>query len=386
MTHACQYAFNLFFNSACSFLAGLGVVWLAIRLFRIGNSRWKLVLLSLPFIKILWDLSYRGIPTSSIVHAGINPLSLPPKSQTLTIGAGFSEYGPIFNLVFTANVPGGKSYSASIADYLFALTGKYLGTKVPLIILLSAFSISLFLIIRRFVLAVAFERKRRRYRRDDQSLKTKPVGWRAIDIYLSLHFKGTPFTGGIFRPYICIPEETYRLLSADERRAVIAHELGHVKQWDLIGTLLVQGLGDIFWFVPFYRVLSRKIDRLREILADDSALDAGVAPEFLASALVRLQDAKTGESEAVMYSAFFREKKLLKVRVDRLLKQEENVVPSRFGWQRGWVRLLVTGWTAGAVMYATFGGNHEVSVKQFSSWLDMLPVSLGHLLRAWGFA
>lgn len=378
-----QYAFNLFFNSTCSFLAGLGVVWVAVRLFRIDRSRWKLLLLTLPFVKIIWDLSYRGIPASSIVHAGINPLTLPPKSQTLTIGAGFSEFGPIFNLVFTANLPGGKQYSASFADYLFALMSKYLGHGTPYALLLGAVGIAVLLIARRLILAIRFERIRRKWRTNDQALQQIALGWRLVDIYSSRHYKGTPFTGGVLHPYICIPGETCSLLSAKEREAVVQHELGHVKQWDLLVTFIVQGLGDLFWFIPGYRSLSRKIDRMREILADDAAIRAGVLPEFLASALLALQTSTTGASDAVLYSAFFREQKLLKLRVERLLGRSHEK-PVRLGWGKTWIKILVTTWTAGAVMITTFGGNHEVSVKAISSWMDLLPFGLGSLLKMLG--
>lgn len=99
MTFVSQYAFNLLFNSAFSFFAGVFVVWLSLRIFRVERSQWKLALLCLPFVKILWDLSYRGIPSTSLIYTGINPLSLPPKSQMLSIGAGFSKFGQ-FSILF----------------------------------------------------------------------------------------------------------------------------------------------------------------------------------------------------------------------------------------------------------------------------------------------
>jgi hypothetical protein len=45
--------FNLIFNAMLSFFAGLAIVWTTIKIFRIGNSRWKLFFLLLPFLKIL---------------------------------------------------------------------------------------------------------------------------------------------------------------------------------------------------------------------------------------------------------------------------------------------------------------------------------------------
>lgn len=383
MSYAVQYSFNLFFNSTCSFIAGLVVVSFAIWFFRVEQSRWKLFLLGLPFVKMIWDLAYRRIPTSSIVHAGVNPLDLPPHSQMLTIGGGFSKFGPIFNLVFTLHGPDGKQYSASFADYFYALTGKHMGRWTPEAVLIGAITVSALLLVRRMIQAWSFESQRRKWRLRDHSFESVKCGARRVDIYISSRYEGTPFTGGVIRPYICIPQKTYEVLSEGERNAVIQHELGHVRHWDLVGTLAVQSLGDLFWFVPFYRTLSRKIDRLREILADDSALHANVAPEYLASALVTLQNSKMGVSDSVLYSAFFREKQLVQVRVARLLNKTES--RSRFGWRHAGLRILITAWTAGAVMIATFGGNHEVSVRTVSSWLDVLPNGIGSVLKAWGF-
>jgi Zn-dependent protease with chaperone function len=384
MSVATQYALNLYLNAACSFMAGVLVVWASVRFFRIGVSRWKLALLALPFVKVLWDLSYRGIPTSSVVYAGIDPLMLPPKSQTLTIGAGLSKFGPIFNLVFSANVPGGRQYSASFADYAYSYLAKHLGAWVPTAILLALLGTSLFLVVRRITAAAVFEARRRARRASDETVSQVRIGWRVVDVYRSIGYEGTPFTGGVVRPYVCIPESTWASLSEPERESVIQHELAHVRGWDLLGTWIVQLLGDVFWFVPGYSLLSRKIDRMRELLADRQAVDSGARADALASALVKLQTVPETLGGVVLYSAFFRERKLISLRVEALAHGGYDRV-SRFGWDWLPIRVLAFAWIAGAVMIATFGGNHEVSVGTVDSWLDLLPIGIGSLLRAWGF-
>ena len=381
-----QYAFDLFFNAGCSFLAGIVIVWSVIKLFRVDQGRWKLALYFLPFLKIIWDLTYRRVPPTSIIFSGIDPLSLPPHSQSLTIGAGMTDFAPFINVLFTANIPGGKQYSTSFADYLFFWLHRHLGSSIPFMLLAGAGAISLGLILRRLFLFVRFEKERRKDRKTAVSLTSVICGHRSVDIYLSSHFQGTPFTGGIFHPYICIPTSTNQILSGEEREAVIAHELGHVKQWDLLGTFFVQGLGDLFWFVPGYRKLSKKIDRLREILEDASAIHSGIRAEFLASSLLKLQEGAEFKSNLVLYSAFFREKSVLKERVTLLLEKNKLVQP-RLGWRRTGVKFFVTALTLGAVILSTFGGNHEVSVTAIDtwSWLNILPPSISKLLKERGF-
>ncbi|MEK7690995.1 MAG: hypothetical protein AAB425_08240, partial [Bdellovibrionota bacterium] len=144
---------------------------------------------------------------------------------------------------------------------------------------------------------------------------------------------------------------------------------------DLLWTLAVQILGDIFWFVPGYRFLSRKIDRLREILADEFAVKSGAKPEHLASSLLALEEVSVGQFQSVVYSAFFRERKILQIRVSRLIGGKSAGAHRRK--PRFWLRLWVTAWTAGAVMIATFGGNHDVKVQEFPGWFEDVLKSLG---------
>jgi hypothetical protein len=359
MISPAQYAFNLFFTSAFSFLAGLAVVWGAVRFFRIEQGRWKLFLFASPFVKIIWDLIYTRIPENSVVYSGFDPLKAPSHGNIFSIGAGLSEYGPRFNLMmFEVTTPDGKKYTLGIADYLFSLMSKYLGHKSPSIILGAALAVSLFLLVRRIWAAKEFESVRSERRTNDKTLGQLFCGNRKVDIYRSSHYAGSPFTGGILKPYICFPDSAFESLSDEQRQAVIQHELGHIRQWDLLGTWFVKIMGDLFWFVPFYRSLSRRIDRLREILADQYAVSAGVARESLASALLALESSKTENQDTVIYSAFFREKKLLRLRVEKLIGQNKERAP-RFGWSNPWLKVPAAAFIVVGVLSATLGGNHS---------------------------
>lgn len=159
------------------------------------------------------------------------------------------------------------------------------------------------------------------------------------------------------------------MLSKEELNAVLKHELGHIRQFDLLVTILIQVLGDFFWFVPGYRWLSRKIDRLREIVADQWAVTNGAIPEVLASALVRLKEIPETNDRFILYSDFFREKSLLKIRVKRLIEENFEKAP-RFGWQYKWVRYAMTVWIASAVMFTTIGGNHTTAELKNPEWFN----------------
>lgn len=376
MNRVDQIIFNLLFNSVCSFFAGLLVVYLSLKIFRVNTSRWKLYFLTLPFVKILWDIG-RGIPASSYMFHDINPLSLPPKHGYFSIGMGFSQYGPILNACLSVKDMAGKEYSTSVGDYLWLNIVKRWSASAPKMILTAVFATSLTLLVVRLANYWRFERKRKRDRQSSScmALGAIKIRYRQVDVYVSEQYNGTPFTGGVFRPFICIPKSTYALLSQEEREAVIKHELAHVRFFDLPITLGIKLLGDFFWFVPGYKFVSRKIDRLREILADQSVVKIGVSSIHLASALVKLRDCEISLHNGVLYSAFLRETSLLKVRVNRLIGDEAAIERPRFGWNNKFVRLLIIAWTTGGVMISTFGGNHEIGT---------LPAWVERLLRAWG--
>lgn len=367
--------FNLLSNAAFSMACGMLVVGFFIWLFRVETGPWKLFLLCLPFVKIVYD-SVRGLPPDSILLHGLDPFSLPARHQFLQLGVGFSYWAPEFNLIFSVRDMAGKAYAASIGDYLVIWLNRTFGYQVLLIILDAVLAVSATLVVIRGVSACRFEKRRKVDRVAAITLRTEQFQLRTVDIYVSNQFSGTPFTGGVLRPYICIPQDAFDKLSKDELDAVIAHELGHIRQLDLIVTIAVQLLGDLFWFVPGYRWLSRKIDRLREVVADQWAVSSGIEPALLASALVKLKDISEKSGRLVLYSAFFREKSLLKVRVEKLLGMAPEK-RSRFGWGNVWFRSAFSVWIFTAVMIATVGGNHQSVNLKNPQWFNSLLRNLG---------
>lgn len=377
--------FNLLVNSVLSLAIGLMLVYFFIWFFRVDTGRWKVFLLSLPFVKIIYDFT-RGVPEKSVLFSGVDPFSLPPKHQLLSIGAGFDGWTPYVSTVFSVNALDGKTYNSSIGDYLLIWIHRTFGNEVPLIIVSSVLAISLTLLTIRVVQYYNFEKRRRGDRSTLSPFKTLAVDRRVVDIYISSSFSGTPFTGGIIKPYICLPEDAIQKLSPEELNAVIAHEMGHVRYYDLLVTVLIQGLGDLFWFVPGYRWLSRKIDRLREIVADNWAVSSDVEPHFLASALLKLKEIPEGTDRFVLYSAFFREKSLLKERVERLVGKVKEKSP-RFGWQNRWVRYGVAFFISVVVLNSVFGGNFKnEAIMKAPEWIENLfkvsCVCVGHKFYA----
>jgi hypothetical protein len=348
--------FNLFINATFSLMISLVLVLGCNRLLRANCGTWKLFLLSLPFVKVVYDF-LKGVPQSSILVTNIDPYRLPPGVQNFSVGIGLNNYIPQIKALFTIHGFDGTKYGASVGDYVVYWLAHKLGPEFPLYVVYFIALVGVILLLRRGLSGVLFELQRRKDRIVSDFFQRKNIFLRSVDIYISHSFSGTPFTGGVFRPYICIPKDAFGSLSSAELEAVIAHELGHVQQLDLVLTILIGALGDVFWFVPGYRWLCHKLERMRELIADQRAVRAGTNPAILASALIRLKEVAGAESSLIFYSPFLREKSLLKIRIEHLLGLPCER-PPRWAWRNIWCRSLISFWLVGAVLSSNLGGNH----------------------------
>jgi Antirepressor regulating drug resistance, predicted signal transduction N-terminal membrane component len=373
-----MYLFNFLFNATFSLLTGMLVVGMILKLFKVQQDTWRLTLLSLPFVKVLYDLA-QGIPEKSVLKLGLDPFTFPDNSRYFNLGFGWSNWGPRIQGFFILKGSNKEQYTASGSDLLYYYLKKQGFSAAITATVAIICAVSIFLLARRISNAWKFESIRRQDRSNSQLFKIQKIDFRKVEIYISQAFSGTPFTGGILNPYICIPSETFKNLSEAELKAVIAHEMGHVQKFDLLFTVAIQLLGDLLWFVPFYRGLSRKIDRLREIIADRYAIKTGASGAALASALIKLKEIPATREKFILYSAFMRESSLLKTRVEILL-QDQDVKAGRLGWKIKLLRYVIVVWAAGMVMTSTLAGNHSIHISPPTGWykafLDFFDVNV----------
>lgn len=96
-----------------------------------------------------------------------------------------------------------------------------------------------------------------------------------------------PFACGILQPTIVLPDsaETW---SADRRRAVLFHELAHVRRRDLVGHTLGRLACALYWFHPLIWTAARRLRAESERACDDLVLSCGARASDYADHLLDL--------------------------------------------------------------------------------------------------
>ena len=288
---------RLLVNGLCAFTGALVVVLAAGWLFRVRAPRWRLALLALPLLRVAWEWG-RGGPTHSYVwHAQQGHLW---DRGDLVISAGLTwPLSPVLRLQSQAHLASGR-WSLTAGDVVaLVLERTTPGLATILVAIVAAIGVTL--VGGRLVSAWRFDRQRRLAAREAQVLEQRRIGWRWVQVYLDESGAGEPFTGGWLQPYVCFPAAAHARLDDEGRRAVLEHELAHVRGYHVP---LLMGLGlvaDLLWFVPGCRWLVRKIEGELELVADDASLARGADALRLADAMVTLAEQRVASGSATAH-------------------------------------------------------------------------------------
>ena len=105
-----------------------------------------------------------------------------------------------------------------------------------------------------------------------------------VRLYLSPRAT-TPMTGGLRRPAILLPASA-EAWSGGRRRAVLTHELIHVRRRDALRQLVVRAALALYWFHPLAWVATRLAASAREEACDQEVLALGARPSQYARHLL----------------------------------------------------------------------------------------------------
>jgi len=90
----------------------------------------------------------------------------------------------------------------------------------------------------------------------------------------------SPFSYGVLRPTVCLPEGLEAKLSRQSLDLVVGHECLHVARGDGWLRPLERVTADVFWFNPFAWLIRRELDVARELAVDEAVIalaDARIA-------------------------------------------------------------------------------------------------------------
>jgi TonB family protein len=135
------------------------------------------------------------------------------------------------------------------------------------------------------LLALRLAAKAFQFRRIMATAKPVESAW-PVRILRSQHVPG-PLVAGILRPTILLPEDSVTWDPA-RRRAVLAHELAHIRRHDPAILLMAHIATLIYWFHPLCWRAAARLRMESERACDDAALRIGLRPSGYAAQLLDL--------------------------------------------------------------------------------------------------
>ena len=92
---------------------------------------------------------------------------------------------------------------------------------------------------------------------------------------------------GIFRPVLLLPEGIEERLDAGQLKAILAHELCHVRRRDNLTAAIHMVTHAIFWFHPLVWWVGARLVEERENACDEEVLRSGSRPEVYAESILK---------------------------------------------------------------------------------------------------
>lgn len=130
---------------------------------------------------------------------------------------------------------------------------------------------------------------------------------------------GVPCVSGIFYPAILLPIAAFGGMSPEHLRAIIAHELAHIRRWDYLANLAQLFIESLLFFNPFVWWISRQMRREREACCDSVGAALCSAKTTYVEAIVRWIEASSTGSPVHLNVTGSGETSSLLDRVKRLI-------------------------------------------------------------------
>lgn len=146
----------------------------------------------------------------------------------------------------------------------------------------------------------------------------------------------SPVLIGVWRPLILLPADIADWTTADERRAMLRHELAHVERRDHWTNLLPTLLNVIFFFHPLVRYAWRQLSLEMEMACDDRVISIGAEAEAYAESILKVAErgitpngSKRWTPSGAHQLALFSAKHILERRIEMIMNKDRVRVIAR---------------------------------------------------------
>ncbi len=132
-----------------------------------------------------------------------------------------------------------------------------------------------------------------------------------------------PVTWGLWHPRVLLPADAVNW-SDDRKRAVLMHELAHIRRADWIVQIVSQLVCALYWFHPLFWIAQSRLCRESEHACDDVVLNLGMDGDAYASHLLEIARAARMPQRALTPTVAMARPSHLERRFAALLNPEQN--------------------------------------------------------------
>lgn len=122
-----------------------------------------------------------------------------------------------------------------------------------------------------------------------------------VQLYISA-LVNSPIMIGFFKPVILLPLTIFTQLSPEQIKAILIHEMAHIRRMDYLFNFLQSILESVLFFNPFVWLLSRIMREEREKACDEWVVRE-ISPESYAAALLALEVSRKESSMSMAMAA-----------------------------------------------------------------------------------
>jgi beta-lactamase regulating signal transducer with metallopeptidase domain len=176
-----------------------------------------------------------------------------------------------------------------------------------------------------------------------------------------------PFSCGVIRPTIVVPESLTDAADGGPLRQVLLHELAHVGQCDAWGNALFNLALPLLWVHPLYWLLRHDAHLARELVADDWAAGHAGKERYVADLVAVARDARRGRvafAGPLGSVALFRSPTNFYRRMHMLMQRRETLATS---CSRRWRLTMLAVFTAAVALATGVAGRAPARAQEAPS-------------------